>query len=316
MRKAALIRNPRSTRNRKRGKDLRGSAEIWLGNRFIEPASVTEIPAILSDLAAQEVDWIIVDGGDGTVRDVMTPLPEAFGDRLPKLSIIPSGNTNVIAADVGRPAIGIDALVALKSAAETGSGEINSRPCLEITREAGDPLLRGMFFGVGMFRLAAELAHKSDYHDRIGHGPAVAIAIARAAYQVLAGKPDSLWRGGEEMVVRAGDDAPRSGRHLLVLATTLQKLVLGAWPFWNEHQGPIQFLDADAPPEKMVRALYTLLRGKAPDWMRQGDSYRSHGVSELHIQLANGFVLDGESYATGPSGLRIATGPTFDYFRP
>lgn len=316
MKKAALIRNPRSTRNRRKARDIRGFATDWLGTRFIEPGSVGDIPGILADLAAQEVDWIIVDGGDGTVRDVMTPLPEAFPAGMPKLSIIPSGNTNVIAADVSRNTRGVDALAALKAAAEQGRGEINNRPCLEIHREAGDPVLRGMFFGVGMFRLAAELAHKSDYHDRIGHGPAVAIAIARAAYEVLMGGPDSLWRGGEEMVVRAGEDASRSGRHLLVLATTLQKLVLGAWPFWNEHQGPIQFLDADAPPERMVQALYGLLRGRAPDWMREGDAYRSHGVQDLHIQLKNGFVLDGESYATGPSGLRIATGPTYDYFRP
>src|SRR3546814_12209371 len=46
---------------------------------------------------------LVVDGGDGTVRDVISAAPAAFGDRMPRMAILPSGKTNALALDLGVP---------------------------------------------------------------------------------------------------------------------------------------------------------------------------------------------------------------------
>lgn len=316
MNNPALIRNPRSHRNRRTENGEHAFAREWLGERFVEPGSAADMETVLRDLAAREVDWIIVDGGDGTVRDVLTALPDAFPERLPRLSIVPSGNTNVIASDVGLRVRGPAALAALRDAAAAGGGQVSRRSCIEVHREANIPVLRGMFFGVGVYRQTLELAHRSVYHGHIGHGAGVAAAIAACCYQILAGAPESPWRAGERMEVAVDGGEPINGHHFLVLATTLHRLVLGIWPFWNEASGPIRFLDIEAPPKRLPRVLWSVLRGRSPAWLRNSGTYRSFGVEEIHVQLDEGFVLDGESYVTGPAGLRIGAGPAVDYFRP
>ncbi len=315
MKKPGLIRNPRALRNRKEAEDVRDLAEDWLGARFAEPGSAEEISAALQDLAAQEVDWLIIDGGDGTVRDVLTVLPEIFGEKLPFLSIIPSGNSNVIAADVGSRRRK-SALGELRAAARDGRGEINTRPCLEVYRDTGLPLLRGMFFGAGAFRRAVEIAHGSAYHERIGHGPSVALTAIITALQSVFGSKAESWSAGEPMTLTLDEAAPCGGDHFIILATTLNRLVLGIWPFWDVDRGPIRMLDVSARPERLGAGLWSLLRGRAPEWLRASSDYHSFGVGHIELDLTRDFVLDGEIYPSGPSGLRLETGPSIDYFRP
>src|SRR3546814_6394575 len=57
----------------------------------------------LERFAAEGVDLLVVDGGDGTVRDVISAAPAAFGDRMPRMAILPSGKTNALALDLGVP---------------------------------------------------------------------------------------------------------------------------------------------------------------------------------------------------------------------
>src|SRR3546814_18768147 len=57
----------------------------------------------LERIAAEGVDLLVVDGGDGTVRDVISAAPAAFGDRMPRMAILPSGQTNALAPAPGVP---------------------------------------------------------------------------------------------------------------------------------------------------------------------------------------------------------------------
>ena len=42
--------------------------------------------------------------------------------------------------------------------------------------------------------------------------------------------------------------AVREGACLVFLATTLDRLMFGAWPFWGRGTGAICWLDLEAPP--------------------------------------------------------------------
>ena len=70
-----LIRNQRSHRNESRNCDD-GERE---GVVVACPAKRSELLAILSDFASRQVDYIAIDGGDGTVRDVLTCGAGIFG---------------------------------------------------------------------------------------------------------------------------------------------------------------------------------------------------------------------------------------------
>ena len=49
------------------------------------------------------IDYLVVDGGDGTVRDVLTCGAGIFGESWPTLIVLPNGKTNALAADLGLP---------------------------------------------------------------------------------------------------------------------------------------------------------------------------------------------------------------------
>src|SRR3546814_727318 len=110
--RAGLIHNPRSQRNR-RGDDLRIPAEL----PYAALATPAELLDVLCKFAAQGIDLLIVSGGDGTLREVTSQLPQAYGTRLPKLALLAAGNANVVAADVGTAGYGSGALEQLLNAA-------------------------------------------------------------------------------------------------------------------------------------------------------------------------------------------------------
>src|SRR5688500_12613265 len=94
-----VIRNLRSHR-----KD--GDLPEWTGRATLlveSPRKRTELTSVLSRFAERRVDYIVIAGGDGTVRDVLTCGAGIFGERWPPLVVLPNGKTNALAVDLGLP---------------------------------------------------------------------------------------------------------------------------------------------------------------------------------------------------------------------
>ncbi|MFT3968606.1 MAG: hypothetical protein QM690_22295, partial [Sphingobium sp.] len=73
--RVAVLSNARAHRNRRAGaveRDL--SARIWQA----APHTKAELDRTLAGFARERIDTIIVDGGDGTVRDVLSLAPRHF----------------------------------------------------------------------------------------------------------------------------------------------------------------------------------------------------------------------------------------------
>lgn len=193
--RAGLIWNQHSHRNRGAGR-----APLPADVLDIVPEEPSHLAAGLRRLAGEGVELVVIDGGDGTVREVLTRLPEAFGGRWPRLAVLPNGKTNALALDIETP-IGTT-LEEILAAAEARK-PMKRRQCLEVVR-AGEtaPERRGFLFGAGAFVRATKLAQKNHgrgFFDDAAVGMTMAGALART---ILGGAGDRWRRGDGEPVHR------------------------------------------------------------------------------------------------------------------
>lgn len=259
----------------------------------------------LRSFARAGIDLVVVSGGDGTLRDVLSALPHAYGGALPDLAILAAGNTNLAARALGSPGHGSHALERLLSAAARGRLRRSRCPVLEVSWP-GDPErlpVRGLFFGAAGFTEGKRLADRAVHERGFHRGLAVGLAVAATVLRALAGS-GTLLRGMPMQVgVDGGNPAP--GPRFMVLATTLDRLMLGLWPFWGDGDGPLRWLDVTAPPQRLAVALPAILLRRPRRWMTQA-GYRSGQSSHMRVRLARPFMLDGEAFDPGSDGILLS----------
>jgi len=85
-----VIYNPRSHRNK--GQDLASdpAPHVYVS----QPGERSQLPAALRRFADRGIDLLVINGGDGTVRDVLTAGCEVFGENWPTVAVLPKGKTN------------------------------------------------------------------------------------------------------------------------------------------------------------------------------------------------------------------------------
>ncbi|MDB5424175.1 MAG: hypothetical protein JWQ29_1591, partial [Phenylobacterium sp.] len=140
----------------------------------------------------------------------------------------------------------------------------------------------------------------------------VALTLAGVAGQVMAGGDDNSWRRGELLTLSIDDAPPRAGPRLVTMATTLQRLPFRMRPFGPPRHG-LKFLDADAPPRHLARALPTILWGRGEGWLKQ-NGYRRGDAQQLRVSLQGSVFLDGEVYPGGD--LVVTEGPRLRFLTP
>jgi hypothetical protein len=267
------------------------------------PDDLSALPRVLKDFAAAGVEVLAVDGGDGTVRDVLTALPASFGDAWPALALLPSGKTNLIARDVGGFGRGVEGLLRLRRRLAGGAVRAATRRTLEAVPAEGGATVRGMFCGAGVFTYATRMAGAWTYNRGIKQNAGVAVAMARTLWDSRRG------REGEACIPMAtaeeGAPLPAASPHFLLLATTLEKLMLGFWPFPRKGEGDLRWLAVAAPPRRLARALWAAWRGRP----FAGPGYRSGRTGALSVSLSAPFVVDGEIFAPGETGVVLRAGP-------
>jgi hypothetical protein len=300
--RTGVITNPMSRRNRQGP-----SRQAAPGVVTAAPADLPALDVALARFAAEGLDLLVIDGGDGAVREVLTRAPSRFGQALPPIAILPSGKTNALALDLGaRPGWSLEQAIAGFEA-----GRLTRRAPLEVTRAgAAEPCLRGFIFGAGAYVQGIELAqkaHRAGAFDSI----AVGVTLAVAAVRTATGGPTSSWRPGVPM--RLGPPGASDRRQVfLLLAASLKRFPLRMKPF-GPPSADLRTLVVDAPPRRLLRALPPLLMGAEPAWLETA-GYRRRTVDSLDLSLESRFVLDGETYPGGE--LHVARGPELAFVKP
>ncbi|WP_271300314.1 diacylglycerol/lipid kinase family protein [Sphingomonas sp. CV7422] len=288
-----VIANGRSHRNLKHGMRL----DHWPDVAYDAPETFEALEATLRDYAARDIALLVVNGGDGTLRDVLTAAARVF-ETLPAMAIIPSGKTNALALDLGIPQDWTvrDAIAAARA------GRFVTRAPIEVLR--GDdpcPAARGFLFGMGGFVRATELAQSTH---RVGafNGIAVALSLGWSMAQTLFGGAGNVWRRGT--TIRLGEDGatPATRQLYLLLCSTLERLPLGIKPFGRPRPG-LKLLTVEAPPRHLLRILPAILNGTRGSKAVAQDFTRSD-PAVMHVTAGEGFILDGELYEGGELTLR------------
>jgi diacylglycerol kinase (ATP) len=307
--KIGLLSNPRSQGNRRGIDDVHAAAAGRPDVLHERLGEGREIAEVLRGFARREVGLLVVNGGDGTVQKLLTALLEERPfERVPPLAILRRGTANMTAGDVGLQGRAPGALRRLFERAETGDLErhLACRHVLRVENLRGASPQRGMCFGAAgicdVMAWVCDRIHPLGLKGEWAHGSALAFLLLR----LLLGKlPDGMLQGHELAVALDGGQGVRS-RHLLVLATTLDHLVLGSRPFWNQGDGPIRYTSIAHPPPGLVRRIRQILYG--PDRSRLPDGYFSRGASRIELILDGPFTIDGELFEPAADGRLVLTG--------
>jgi hypothetical protein len=303
MTRIALISNPRSQRNKTRMPAMRDAATRIADLVHVELDDVQATAQVLHDLARRQVDLIVVSAGDGTVQKILTELLNGSEfDPLPKVAVLPSGMTNLIAADVGLrgdPARSLDRLCRVAMDGGQGS-ETVVRPVLSMQRIPDEPPIHGMFLGAAAFYHGIMAARDEVHPLGAKHQLAAAMALTLALFRLVTGRcgPNMLLHG-ERMTVELNGAPSRPSDYLLFMATTLQRLILGVMPFWGEGDGPLRYTSVGFPPQKLWRALVPAMRGRPKPWMG-ARGYLSGRTRECRLILDSPIVFDGEIFRPEP----------------
>lgn len=301
MSRAGLIWNQKSHRNRGSGR-----APLTSDVLHVVPDHPSELAAALRGFAEEGVNLVIVDGGDGTVREVLTRLPEAYDGRIPRLAVLPNGKTNALALDIETP-LG-STLEQILASADAGK-PTKRRRCLEVIRAGkATPERRGFIFGIGAFVRATELAQR-NHGLGLFDDAAVAVTLAGVVVRTLLGGPTDPWRKGE-----AADLSINPGERMwfLAVASGLKRHPLGLKPFGEPREG-MKLISVESPPRGLVLALPRLIRGDDTSWLAD-HGYRREDLTTFDVSFDGDFVLDGEIYRGGD--LTVRQGPELEFVIP
>ncbi|GEK92915.1 diacylglycerol/lipid kinase family protein [Gluconobacter wancherniae] len=297
----ALIHNARSRKNLRSGSRFAQAAQRMLGENFIPSDSRTETTSHVRQLYERGITTIAIDGGDGTVSTALTAIARAYpADKLPDIAVLPSGNSNLIAGDVGFGLRGIEALDRLNKGAMRSSMRTPIRLSWPDTdRES----VLGLFGGCTGFARAVRIAHSPNVIRFAPHDLALATTLISTCAKLLFRSSRASWLDGDRLRIETKDHV-YDGQSFMFLLTGLDCLSNGIWPFWDAEPNIVglRYLDVSANPGNLTRATMALLRGRAPRWLRRHPDYLSGRTGDMTLETQSDFVLDGEVFEPSASG--------------
>lgn len=315
MTRAGLIVNPRS--GKASGKGLALAEKL----RDVRNVSVRvlerwdQLSRFIDELASEGVSDLFISSGDGTIQAIQTELAERRPfTRLPRLALLPHGTTNMTAADLGFRHRSIEAQAAFLR--DLQPAELRERPTLRCVNPADGRPRHGMFLGTGAVSMATLYCQEAFNAKGVKGSWATFATLAAAVGRSLFSAPDPADRTRFDrpypIAIEAGGGRIVGGEHLLMLATTLDKLILGSKPFWGGKTGPIRASVFPYPVPSIPRWLLPMMYGGENRRVPPGAA--SLCTDALTIRTSVSFVIDGEFFEPpGDGGLRVETGPVFTY---
>jgi len=275
----------------------------------VETESAGVMPEALAELAAREVDLLVVNGGDGTLQYVLTEIlaNNAFGERVPLIAPLRAGRTNMSAMDLGADRNALRGLAAMIASAREGriAERVEPRRVLRVAYGYGfeRQVQYGMFFGAGLIKRAIELNHRlfdQEGQRSVVEGvPGATLVTAGLLGRVITGDRSGILTPDKVQIQLDGEEL-HQGEYHLVIASTLSRLFARMRPFWGKGPGGVRFTAVAAPCERFGKAAIGMLRGRPSDWVTEENGYTSRNVDHAELRMSCGFTVDGELWQPDP----------------
>lgn len=312
-----VIYNPRSHRNLGADFDCGLCPHVHIA----QPRARAQLPEALADFAARGIDLLVVNGGDGTVRDVLTCGQAIFGDDWPVVAVLPKGKTNALTVDLGIPDDWTlqDAIDALDHGTRIWRRPMAVSAIDDAGQAGGVSRVAGFILGAGAFTTsirAGQSAHKLGAFNSM----VVGLTALWALLQSLFASRANPWRRGAKMRVGLGTaDAPmaHSGHgdpdmRQILFASTLERLPAGIRPFGTLKTG-LKLVAVDQISRRTTALIPLVLMGKVRNGLRERGIHQLT-ASQFTLSIDDQFIMDGEAFPAGD--YRIEQGPELAFVAP
>ncbi|WP_026941594.1 diacylglycerol/lipid kinase family protein [Hellea balneolensis] len=245
----------------------------------------SDVDALVKEALLAKAEHIVIEGGDGTVQGILTEfLRQEKARNLPVFTIVPGGNTNQVARNIGLTAATPQAVAKALGADKS----LKHAPLLRI-KDKAQRKYYGFLFSSGALPQVTDYT-KDKLHDRgIGGSLAVIGGILKGA----TGTSRITHPTKVKLSIEADGQQKLRGPHLGTIVTTLPGLMLGLDPFWGEGDRPLRVTYVAGEYQKLVRHVASLWLGnKSKD--RSRDGMYSWTADDLTYQYKGPCVLDGE----------------------
>jgi len=314
-----VISNPLSGANRRQGLGaiqhcLQGYPDV--PHRVVR--GLADVQAALEDFRRRRLNLIVVNSGDGTVQAVLTVLlGQQLFDSMPVLALLNGGTTNMTHQDLGVSGPPGEAVSRVIAWAYHGDGpaRIRRQTVLKVqTGSSGRPLY-GLFFGSACIFNGIRFFHSRVQRTGLRGDVAHLLIMARFLW-ALARRDDALvaaLRAG----IRAGRLTVEPSNYLLLLVTTLDRLILGLRPFRQQGEGPLKLAAVNVRPRHLLRTLLFMLQGRHHSYARPENGYITCNTSAIQLDMEGGFAVDGELFRADPrtGPVRIEDGGQAEFLR-
>lgn len=248
--------------------------------------------------AAAGCDLIVCSGGDGTVHGVLTELLEhrPFA-KPPALAILARGMANMTATDCGLDGNGPTTLERLVATCREGRlpSKLVTRHILKADYADDAIAPRGLFMGaagiVDIIHFVTRRLHSRGIKGEWSH----AVTILGLLGLCLVRGFEALGLRPHRTGLAIDGEARREEELAILIATTLDRLVLHSRPYWGVGDRPLRHTRFAYPPKGLVRHARRLLYGGANRRLPP-ESYRSGGAGRLDLWLDSPFTIDGEFF--------------------
>jgi len=289
----AFLINPLSHSVAKYGSDLKRAGVTATANCHVLERFDT-LASTVADILAAQCTHVFIEGGDGTIHGVLSMFlaQQPDVDKLPNFTLLPGGMTNLVAAHVGLKRPSRKKIMALVEKPETQTTV--TLPLLGAKPADSEDTHYGFLLSTGALPAATRYCVEHIHSKGVGGSAAVRSTLLKVLFSrgiereiILKPTPLALDLGFEKI----------QGDHVITVATTLPRLMIGLRPFWGTQDGRLMITHANENTRHIIRNIARMLmpgQSASASAKLARDGFRSWNVDEAVIQLSGEVVLDGE----------------------
>ncbi len=300
-----LLNNLRAGRNDAQVTRLLGFLRRHPDVIHVETNASQTVPEALGELAREEVDLLVINGGDGTLQRALTEILEndAFEGRVPMVAPLRGGRTNMSATDLGARRDAVRGFAELLESVERGriAERVSPRQVLRIRHgmEMDCEVECGMFFGLGVIHRAIQLDHRvfdKPRSRRIQGAISSTLVTASLLGRATVGDTEGILSPDKVQVMIDGE-LHEKGEFFLLISSSLQRLFSGMRPFWGQGPGGARLTAISGNLQRLPIAAPGILRGKPGRHATSENGYTSYNAKRIDLRFDCGFTVDGELFA-------------------